>query len=279
VTVTSCGSSAAFMTSCRPRDPLIVYEDGDPAAAVQAALCGTLCVVLGRQANVIAVVDLAHAVAYAERPSWSCAQTTRAARQPSRGTSTAAMIALPRLPLRSNEVERIAHESAADIAKDLGAPGPGSACTTGTATGVKFDSIEAIEETVRRIVVMRTWGVTAVQRSSASITAHSRPGAGAGSCRRDASMGQRCSRIIPHRRLQDADRGAGRSRLPAEQSASCARSPSTSRSCRRRRTQTSGFQAILHRRATSASDGLTCPFSISEMNLALTRARFATTSW
>lgn len=143
--------------------PLIVYEDGDPADAVQAAACGTLCVVLGRQANVIAAVDLAHTVAHAERPQLVvCTDTATSAATIKKNLDRPAMISLPRLSSRSNEVERIAHESAADIAKDLGAPGPGfSMHDLERLRELKFDSIEAIEETVRRIVVMRTWGVTA----------------------------------------------------------------------------------------------------------------------
>jgi FHA domain-containing protein len=141
----------------------IVYEDGDPAAAVRAAACGTLCVVIRRQADAIAVVDQVHAIEYAARPQLVvCTENSTSAATIKRSLERPEVISLPPLSSRSNEVERIAHESAADIVRELGAPGPGfSMHDLERLQVIAFDSIEDVEETVRRIVVMRTWGVTA----------------------------------------------------------------------------------------------------------------------
>jgi hypothetical protein len=140
-----------------------VYEDGDPAAAVQAAACGTLCVVMHRQTDAVAVIEQVHAIAYAARPQLVvCTDSLTSAATIKRSLERPAMISLPPLSSRSNEGDRIAHESAADIAKELGTPGPGfSMHDLERLRVLEFDSIEDIEETVRRIVVIRTWGVTA----------------------------------------------------------------------------------------------------------------------
>lgn len=146
------------------REPVFtIYEEGDPATAVQAAACGTLCVVLGRQADAIAVVDQVHALARAMRPQLVvCAENSTSAATIKKHLDRPAMISLPPLSLRSNEVERIAHEFGADIATELGAPAPGfSMHDLERLRALEFDSIKDIEETVRRIVVIRTWGVTA----------------------------------------------------------------------------------------------------------------------
>lgn len=140
-----------------------VYEEGDPAAAVEASARGTLCVVINRQADAVAVIDQVHAIENTQRPQLVvCTNSAPSTATIKKYLERPAVISLPRLSSRASEVERIAHESAADIAIDLGAPGPGfNMHDLERLRVIEFDSIEDIEETVRRIVVMRTWGVTA----------------------------------------------------------------------------------------------------------------------
>jgi DNA-binding NtrC family response regulator len=72
------------------------------------------------------------------------------------------VISLPELSTRKDEVERIVHESALDIASELDAPTPGFTMhDLQRFREIKFKSIADIEETVRRVIAMRTWGVTA----------------------------------------------------------------------------------------------------------------------
>jgi hypothetical protein len=146
------------------RDASFTLSSGeDPVTAVQAAAEGTLCVVIRRQADAIAVIDQVHATEYVTRPQLVvCTESATSAATIKRNLERPAVISIPSLPSRCDEVERIAHESATDIAKELGTPGPGfNMHDLERLRAIEFASIEDIEETVRRIVVIRTWGVTA----------------------------------------------------------------------------------------------------------------------
>lgn len=72
-----------------------------------------------------------------------------------------ALIALPPLAARAGEIERIVLESADDAARELGAPAPGFTPHDLDRLGeLELESLADIEETVRRIVALRTWGVS-----------------------------------------------------------------------------------------------------------------------
>jgi FHA domain len=141
--------------------PFATYEGGDAAAAVRAAARGTLYVAMRHGDDVSDVVKAVRAAELPTRPQLVLSASTPLA-DATLKLVRSGVISLPPLSSRANEVERIIHESAPDIARELGAPSPGFTMRDHERLrALAFESIAEIEETVRRIAAMRTWGVTA----------------------------------------------------------------------------------------------------------------------
>ena len=76
------------------------------------------------------------------------------------GRST--VITVAPLSVRADELERIVQESAVDAAHALGAPATGFTMhDLERLRTIELKSFAEVTETVRRIIAMRTWGVTA----------------------------------------------------------------------------------------------------------------------
>lgn len=147
-----------------PDVPLTVHEGGgELATAVHAAQRGTLCVVVRQHAPAVKLIHMLHE---AERGTRSqlvlCVGSVSEAASMSVKLGRSAMITLPALSARREEIERIVQESAIDIAAEMEAPTPGFTMhDLQRFREIEFKNIAEIEETVRRVIAMRTWGVTA----------------------------------------------------------------------------------------------------------------------
>jgi FHA domain len=146
-----------------PSVGLIVYDDGDPAAAIDGAQRGVLCVVMHRQAPMVRLVELLRETEQGTRPQLVlCTRSSSEAAALSVKLGRCAVISLPDLSTRKDELEHVVQESALDIAGELEAPTPGFTMhDLQRFREIEFRSIADIEETVRRVIAMRTWGVTA----------------------------------------------------------------------------------------------------------------------
>ncbi|MGN6106194.1 MAG: FHA domain-containing protein, partial [Kofleriaceae bacterium] len=72
-----------------------------------------------------------------------------------------ALVAVPALSSRRGEIDRLVRESADDAAAELGAPSPGFTMNDlDRLSALELESVSEVEETVRRLVALRTWGVS-----------------------------------------------------------------------------------------------------------------------
>jgi hypothetical protein len=72
-----------------------------------------------------------------------------------------AIVALPSLSSRQSELGRLINECAVDAAESLGAPSPGFTMhDLEVLPKLRYRGIAELEFTVRRVVAMRTWGVS-----------------------------------------------------------------------------------------------------------------------
>ncbi len=147
-----------------PEAPFVGYGPGDDLAdSVQAAMHGTLCAVIRRRAE---AHDLAEMLAPMEQPARPrialCVGRAADATDVAITVGRSAVIGVPPLATRAGELERIVHEAALDAAHALGAPSPGFTMhDLERLKAIEFKSFAEVTETVRRIIAMRTWGVTA----------------------------------------------------------------------------------------------------------------------
>jgi len=152
-----------------PKAPFLSYDgadlvaDGAVITAIQAARHGTLCVPIRRRATASAVADAVHAVDIATRPRLVlCASNVGDAAAVSTTPGRRAVISIPPLSERTGEILRLVHEAAQDIVQELGAPSTGFTMhDLERLQAMKFSGMADLEDSIRRIVAMRTWGVTA----------------------------------------------------------------------------------------------------------------------
>jgi hypothetical protein len=146
-----------------PKAPFFHYDGGDVAAAVQATLHGTLCVPVRPRAAATAIADAVHDVAIAARPHLVlCASNAGDAAAVSPAPGRRAVIEIPPLSERAGEISRLIHETAADLARDLGAPSTGfTMYDLERLQAIKFSGMADLEDSIRRVIAIRTWGVTA----------------------------------------------------------------------------------------------------------------------
>jgi DNA-binding NtrC family response regulator len=116
-----------------------------------------------RQAPMVRLVELLRETEQGTRPQLVlCTGSSSEAAALSVKLGRCAVIALPDLSTRKDELERVVQETALDIASELEAPTPGFTMhDLQRFREIEFKSIADVEETVRRVIAMRTWGVTA----------------------------------------------------------------------------------------------------------------------
>ncbi|MBC7974975.1 MAG: hypothetical protein H7138_08320 [Myxococcales bacterium] len=80
-----------------------------------------------------------------------------------------AVISIPPLAARADEISRLVHEVAVDIMGERGAPSTGFTMHDLERLGaIKFSGIADMEDSIRRVIAMRTWGVTAGAKSGSA---------------------------------------------------------------------------------------------------------------
>ena len=146
-----------------PDAPFLRHDGGDVVAAIEAAIQGTLCVPIRRRATAAAIADAVHALDLVDRPRLVlCASNAGDAAAVSTTSGRRAVISIPPLSARSDEISRLVHEAAQDIVREMGAPSTGFTMhDLERLQALKFSGMADLEDSVRRVVAMRTWGVTA----------------------------------------------------------------------------------------------------------------------
>ena len=146
-----------------PGAPFLPYDGGDVADAIQAAMYGTLCVPVRRRTTASAITDAVRAVEISARPRLVlCASDASDAAAVSVQPGRTAVIAIPPLSARADEISRMVHEAAQDIVGEMGAPCNGFTMhDLERLQAMKFTGMAELEDSIRRVVAMRTWGVTA----------------------------------------------------------------------------------------------------------------------
>jgi len=143
--------------------PFVLHDGGDAGAALEAAAHGTLCVPIRRRAAASAIVDAIRAAEAASRPRLVlCAHTAAQAAVVGAKPGRLAVIALPPLSARGDETARLVHETAQDVVGEIGAPSSGFTMRDlERLQEIRFSGLSDLEDSIRRVVAMRTWGVTA----------------------------------------------------------------------------------------------------------------------
>jgi hypothetical protein len=143
--------------------PFVPSDGDDVDAAIAAATSGTLCVRVRRGANSAAIADAVRGVEITSRPRLvRCAGNASDAAATSTRPGRLAVISLPPLSARKDEILRIVHETAQDVVKELGAPSSGFTMhDLERLQAIQFSGMADLEDSVRRIIVMRIYGVTA----------------------------------------------------------------------------------------------------------------------
>jgi hypothetical protein len=146
-----------------PDAPFLSYDGGDVMTALRAAMHGTLCVPIRRRATASAIADAAHALDIAVRPRLVlCARNAGDAAAVCTTSSRRAVILMPSLSARTGEISRLVHEAAQDIVGEMGVPSTGFTMhDLERLQVIKFTGMADLEVSIRRVIAMRTWGVTA----------------------------------------------------------------------------------------------------------------------
>lgn len=146
-----------------PSAPFLVYDGGDVTAAIQATMRGTLCVPIRRRGTASEIADAVHAVDLPSRPRLVlCASNVGDAAAVSAKPGRMAVIAMPPLLGRPDEISRVVHEVAEEIIREMGAPATGFTMhDRERLQAMKFSGMADLEDSVRRVIAMRVWGVTA----------------------------------------------------------------------------------------------------------------------
>jgi len=146
-----------------PDAPFLSYDGGDVRAAIQAAMQGTLCVPIRRRATASAIADAVHALEFAGRPRLVlCARNAGDAAAVSTTSGRRAVISMPPLSARTGEISRLVHEAAHDIVGEMDLTSTGFTMhDLERLQAMKFSGMADLEVALRRVIAMRTWGVTA----------------------------------------------------------------------------------------------------------------------
>lgn len=165
-----------------PDAPFVAYDGGDASTAIQAAMQGTLCVSIRGRARASAIADAVHAVEITARPRLVlCAGKASDAAALGAKPGQLAVIAIPPLSARTDEILRIVHEVGQDLVREMGAQSSGFTMhDLERLQAIKFSGMTDLEDSLRRVIAMRIWGVTAgakklgLKHSSLSLWARSK---------------------------------------------------------------------------------------------------------
>lgn len=143
--------------------PFVTYDGGDVESAIRSAGHGTLSVPLQPRATAFKVLEAVRAAESASRPRLVlCARGAGDAAAVSARPGRTAVIAMPPLSRRADEISRIVHETAGDIVSEMGAPSSGfTTHDLERLQAIPFSGMADLEDSLRRVVAMRTLGVTA----------------------------------------------------------------------------------------------------------------------
>lgn len=165
-----------------PNAPFVAYDGSDVNTAIQAAKQGTLCVPIRKRARASAIADAVHAIEITARPRLVlCASKVSDAAALGAKPGQLAVIAMPPLSARTDEVLRIVHEAGQDLVQEMGAQSSGFTMhDLERLQSIKFSGMADLEDSLRRVIAMRIWGVTigasklGLKHSSLSIWARSK---------------------------------------------------------------------------------------------------------
>ena len=146
-----------------PDAPFLSYDGGDVMAALRAALHGTLCVPIRRRATASAIADAVHALDIAGRPRLVlCARNAGDTAAVSTASGRRTVISMPPLSARTGEISRLVLEAAQDIVGEMDLKSTGFTMhDLERFQAVKFSGMADLEVSIRRVIAIRTWGVTA----------------------------------------------------------------------------------------------------------------------
>jgi hypothetical protein len=165
-----------------PDAPFLPYDDRDVNTAIHAAMQGTLCVPIRGGARASAIADAVHAVELTARPRLVlCASKASHAAALGAKPGQFAVIAMPPLSARTDETLRIVHEAGQDLVQEMGAQSSGFTMhDLERLQAIKFSGMADLEDSLRRVIAMRIWGVTVgakklgLKHSSLSLWARSK---------------------------------------------------------------------------------------------------------
>ena len=165
-----------------PDAPFLDDDGSDVSTAIHAVMHGTLCVPIRSRARASAIADAVHAVEITARPRLVlCASKASDAAGLGAKPGQLAVIAMPPLSARTDEISRIVHEAAHDLVQEMGTQSSGfSMHDLQRLQAIKFEGMADVEDTLRRVIAMRIWGVTkgaeklGVKHSSLSAWARSK---------------------------------------------------------------------------------------------------------
>lgn len=142
--------------------PFFADDGGDISTAIQAAGQGTLCVPSRGRERASIVADAIHAIEITARPRLVlCATKTAEAGALCAKPGRQAVIVIPPLSARTEEILRIVHETAHDLVQEMGAQSSGFTMhDLERLQSIKFSGMADLEDTLRRVIAMRIWGVT-----------------------------------------------------------------------------------------------------------------------
>jgi len=146
-----------------PSAPFLNYEGGDIATAMRDAMRGTLCVSIDHQSTASAIALAYQAAPLATRPRLVlCASDEKHTSTVSRTLGRLAVIEVPAIDARRDEISRLVHEVGDDIMREMEVPATGFTMhDLERLQSMKFGGMSELEESIRRVIAMRTWGVTA----------------------------------------------------------------------------------------------------------------------
>jgi hypothetical protein len=144
-----------------PSSPFHVYTGGNEPIAIQSAMQGTLCVPVRRKSTAAAIADAVYSVDLAARPRLVLCTRNASNELISSQPGRLALIFVPSLAHRTSDTPRLIQEIAEDLAREMNLPSPSfQPCDTKILQAARYSSMQALEYTIRRLVILRNWGVS-----------------------------------------------------------------------------------------------------------------------
>jgi hypothetical protein len=145
-----------------PDAPFVVAKGRDASTAITRSMHGTLCVPVQGRARAASIAEAVRTTEITARPRLVlCARKPSDAAALGAKPGQVAVISMPPLSARSDELLRIIHEVAQDLVKEMGAHSSGFTMhDLERLQSIKFSGMADLEESLRRVIAMRIWGVT-----------------------------------------------------------------------------------------------------------------------